>query len=78
MITINKIRDFVASEAAQGNERCSVRLSKILTDVVYIHVDDTSLSFLFLSRLAIAVSPDFEICCLTSKSNSFDIQFIID
>lgn len=75
MITLDKIRAFIADEVLLGNERCSVRPSSKLSDVVYLHVDDTSLSFLFLERLSQAVSPDFEICSL--NSTSFDIQFIL-
>lgn len=77
MITIDKIRDFVAAEASQGNERLSVRPSSKLSDVVYLHVDDTSVSFSLLSRLAVAVSPEFEIFRDTDTT-SYDIQFIID
>lgn len=79
MNKLNKIRDFVAAEAFQGNERLSVRPSSDLSDVVYLHVDDTSLSFSFLSRLAISVSSEFEIFrSFASDSTSYDIQFIID
>lgn len=78
-ILFGKLRAFVAVERSQGNERCSVRPSSALSDVVYLHVDDTSLSFSFLSRLSQAVSPKFEIFSgYTDKSTSFDIQFILD
>lgn len=79
MNTLNKIRDFVAAEVQQGNERCFVCPSSKLSDVVYLHVEDTSLSFSFLSRLAKAVSPKFEIfTSYSSETTSYDIQFILD
>lgn len=79
MDIVNKLRDFVASEVLQGYERCSVVASSSMSDVVYIHVDDISLSFSFLSRLAVFVSPRFEIFCNnTGASVSFDIQFTLE
>ena len=79
MITLDKIKSFIADEVALGYERCSVRPSSALNDVVYLHVEDSSISFLFLERLSVAVSPDFHIfsCVSDYSGRSFDIQFIL-